>query len=240
LRYAELREAAAEGNAALGKSGLVVLAFGNLSVADRRQRVMAIKPSGVAYELIRPADIPVVDLDTGAVVEGSTQPSTDTPTHRLLYNELPAIGGVVHTHSTYATAWAQACRPIPCLGTTHADHFRGAVPVTRQLRPAEIAEAYEEWTGRAIVELFQVDGRTALDFPAVLVASHGPFTWGATGAEALEHAIALERIAEIATHQAQLGELKEIDDALRERHFTRKRGPDAYYGQPAASAAGKG
>jgi L-ribulose-5-phosphate 4-epimerase len=237
VRHSALREAAARGNVALGHSGLVVLSFGNLSVADRSAGVMAIKASGMDYAHLTPDDMVVLDIASGDVLEGANRPSTDAPTHLAIYRAFEGVGGVVHTHSAYATSWAQACRPIPCLGTTHADHFRGPVPVTRSLRAEEIECGYEESTGQVIVECFTRDDLSPRELPGVLVASHGPFTWGAGGDEALEHAIALEHIASIATHQAVLGELSEINHALRERHFNRKRGPDAYYGQKAPGAA---
>jgi L-ribulose-5-phosphate 4-epimerase len=234
--YRELREAAAAANATLGRSGLVILSFGNVSVLDRSSGLVAIKPSGIPCQEVRPSDVPIVELATGELVDGKTSPSTDTPTHRMLYLEFPQITAVVHTHSPYATAWAQARRPIPCLGTTHADHFRGSVPVTRPLTASEIAGAYEEWTGRVITELYREEGRAALDFPAALAAGHGPFAWGLTADDAIENATALEKIAEIATHQAPLGPLTEISAELRDRHFGRKHGPHAYYGQSPATA----
>ncbi len=232
-----LKAAVADANVALWRSGLVVLSFGNVSGVDRDAGVLVIKPSGVPYEGLRPADMVAVALDDGRVVEGALRPSTDTPTHRLLYRELPDIGGVVHTHSREATAWAQAGRPIPCLGTTHADHFRGSVPVSRPLGPDEVGGEYEWETGRVIVETLATEGRTAHDAPAVLVRSHGPFCWGPSPAGAVETAIALEAVAAIATRTLLVdAAIGEIPDELLARHFDRKHGPTAYYGQPARSA----
>jgi L-ribulose-5-phosphate 4-epimerase len=195
--------------------------------------VLAIKPSGVAYRELQPEAIVVVDLETGAVVEGAGRPSSDTPTHAVLYRRFDGVGGIVHTHSRLATAWAQACREIPCLGTTHADHFRRPVPVTRPLEPAEIRGDYEERTGDVIVETFERLGLDPLETPAVLVASHGPFAWGPDVEQALENAIALEAVAELALHTLALkAELPALAGDLVERHFARKHGPAAYYGQP--------
>jgi L-ribulose-5-phosphate 4-epimerase len=209
-----------------------VLAFGNASGVDRAAGVMAIKPSGVPYEELRPEAMVILGLDDGRIVEGDFRPSSDTPTHLVLYRRFPTIGGVVHTHSSFATAWAQAEMPIPCLGTTHADHFGGSVPVTRQLTRSEIQGDYEAQTGEIIFELFQAAGLEPLENPAVTVASHGPFTWGIDAAGAVENAIALEAVAASAFRAVQLRpDIRAIGEDLRMRHFRRKHGPSAYYGQ---------
>ena len=229
---AGLRERVAAANAAIHAAGLVTLAFGNVSAVDREAGVLVIKPSGIPCADIRPESTVVVSLEDGRVVDGSLRPSTDTPTHRYLYRELPAIGGVVHTHSPSATAWAQARRPIPCLGTTHADFVRGEVPVSRPLGADEIADAYEWATGSVVVETLRDTGRTATDTPAVLVASHGPFTWGATPESAVETAIALEAIAALAIRTLAIDPaVASIGEKLLARHFDRKHGRGAYYGQ---------
>ncbi len=181
MKFKDLKEKVYELNMELTKAGLVTLTWGNASAADRDRDVMAIKPSGVAYDQLKPDDIVIQSLEDGAVVEGSLRPSSDAPTHRVLYLDFSGIGGVVHTHSTYATSWAQACRTIPCFGTTHADIFHGPVPMTRQLSDKEIEEAYEEHTGHVIIERFHQAGIDPLHFPGVLVPHHGPFTWGKTG-----------------------------------------------------------
>ncbi len=231
--HAELREQVFEANVALVRAGLVILTFGNVSGVDREEGVLAIKPSGVPYDELRPEAIVVVDLETGDVVAGEHRPSSDTPTHAVLYRRFASLGGIVHTHSRFATAWAQAGRDLPCLGTTHADHFRGPVPVTRALAPEEIQADYEERTGDVIVEEFEHRGLDPLKVPAVLVTSHGPFAWGADIAHALENAIALEAVAELALHTLALkADLSELDDELLQRHFSRKHGSTAYYGQP--------
>jgi L-ribulose-5-phosphate 4-epimerase len=230
--HAELRQRVLEANLALGRAGLVVLTFGNASGVDRGAGVVAIKPSGVSYDGLGAADIAVVDLETGVVVDGETRPSSDTPTHLALYRAWPDVGGVVHTHSSFATAWAQARREIPCYGTTHADHFDGAVPVTRELTADEVEGEYECATGEVILETFARLELDPLDRPAVLVASHGPFAWGASVEAAVENAIALEEVAASALRTIRLREdVQPIDDALRRRHFRRKHGPAAYYGQ---------
>lgn len=230
----ELRERVVAANLALVEAGLVVLTFGNASAADREAGVMAIKPSGVAYDSLRPEDVAVVDLASGAVVSGKRRPSSDTPTHLALYRAFTDVGGVVHTHSPFATAWAQAQRELLCFGTTHADHFHGPVPVTRQLTAAEIEGDYEERTGAVIVEAFAERGLDPLELPAALVASHGPFVWGAEVEGAVENAVALEAVAASAYRSLQLAAgLEGIPAELLEKHFSRKHGAAAYYGQPA-------
>jgi L-ribulose-5-phosphate 4-epimerase len=233
MRFSMLREQVCAANRALEASGLVTLSFGNASGADREAGVLVIKPSGVAYDRLMPSDMVVVSLVDGGTVEGPLRPSSDTPTHLVLYRAFPSIGGVVHTHSSFASAWAQAGRAIPCLGTTHADHFLVPVPVTRQLTPAEIAGAYEAATGDAIVETFADLGLEALEVPAVLVAAHGPFTWGRNSAEAVTNSVALEAVAAMAYRTLALEPGRDsIVSELLARHFGRKHGPGAYYGQP--------
>ncbi len=233
MQLANLRQEVLAANQRLVSAGLVTLSWGNASGVDRAAGVMVIKPSGVPYDQLTPDNLVVVALADGAVLDGSLRPSSDTPTHLVLYRRLPAIGGVVHTHSTVAAAWAQARRPIPCLGTTHADHFHGAVPVTRMLTEEEIGGEYEAATGEVIVEVLAKLGHDPLAMPATLVAAHGPFTWGRSASDAVDNAIALETIAAMAYHTLALETgAEEITDALRRRHFERKHGPHAYYGQP--------
>ena len=227
----ELKREAYEANIALSRHGLINLTFGNASAIDRSRGIFAIKPSGVAYAALRPNQMVLVDL-AGKKVEGELTPSSDTPTHRRLFLAFRKIGGVVHTHSSHATAFAQAGRSIPILGTTHADYFDGDIPVTRKLTDFEVNGAYEWETGNVIVERFLADDLDPLDFPGVLVHRHAPFTWGTTVAQAVESAVALECIAELAMMSLQLApKLKRIEPALRARHFSRKHGPGAYYGQ---------
>jgi L-ribulose-5-phosphate 4-epimerase len=230
--FDELREQVVAANLALVEAGLIALTFGNASAADREAGVVAIKPSGVPYSELRAADVPVLDLATGRTVEGDLRPSSDAPTHLALYRAFAQVNGVVHTHSPYATAWAQAGRELPCAGTTHADHFRGAVPITRPLTDDEIDGAYEARTGAAIVEAIDARGLDPLEMPAALVAWHGPFTWGSDVAGAVEHAVALELVAELAFRTALIGAAEPVPGRLLERHFARKHGAAAYYGQP--------
>jgi len=233
LTHDELRAESADLNRRIERAGLLVLSFGNVSVADRSAGVFAIKPSGVPYAELTADDIVVLSIEDGSTVWGSRRPSSDTPTHLLLYQQYPLLAGIVHTHSPAAVAWAQAHRSIPCLGTTHADHFHGPVPVTRPLTPAEIDGEYEANTGRVIIEHFETAGINPVHTPAVLVASHGPFTWGTSGAEAVTNAIALEAVAGMALNTLALApDRLPIDEALAEKHFGRKHGPAAYYGQP--------
>lgn len=239
--YDRLRTEVCRVNQEIVKAGLVVLTWGNASGVDPDRRVMAIKPSGVGYEALRPEDIVLVSLETGKVVEGELRPSSDTPTHLRLYRSFPSIGGVVHTHSLYASAWAQAGRALPCLGTTHADHFYGAVPVARRLTPREIEQDYEGNTGAAIVDVFREAGLDPLQMPAVLVPGHAPFVWGADPAGALEQAIALEASAKMAILTYRVNPAAQaLGVALLDKHFLRKHGPGAYYGQGEAKDGGAG
>lgn len=228
-RFDAIREECCAANAALLAAGLVDLTFGNVSVCDREVGVFAIKPSGVPYDKLTPADMVVVDMD-GKIVEGAFRPSSDTPTHRRLFLAFAHMRSVVHTHSCHAVSFAQAGQEIPLLGTTHADYFRGAVPVTRALTSREIGSDYEWETGNVIVERF-----VSLDpseIPAVLVRNHGPFVWGPSGEKAVETATALEIIARMALHALQLNpSAPPPAPALIDKHFLRKHGPSAYYGQ---------
>lgn len=229
MKCRELREAVCAANLELVRRGLVLYTWGNVSGIDRHAGVVAIKPSGVEYADLTPDRIVLLNLD-GAVLEGGLRPSSDTPTHLALYRAFPEIGGVAHTHSLHATMFAQACRPLPCFGTTHADHFHGTVPVTRSLTPAEIGGAYEANTGRVIAEAFA--GRNPAAIPAVLVAHHGPFTWGKDPAQAVVNSAVLETVAQMALGSLQLAPaLPAVDEALLDRHFLRKHGAGAYYGQ---------
>jgi L-ribulose-5-phosphate 4-epimerase len=225
-----LKKEVCEANLRLVAEGLVVQTWGNVSGIDRRRGLMVIKPSGVAYGRMKPGHMVVVSLATGKVVEGALKPSSDTPTHLELYRTFSSIGGLVHTHSLYATAWAQARREIPALGTTHADYFHGPVPCTRPLRAAEIRGEYEVNTGRVIVERFARLDPVA--FPGVLVASHGPFTWGGTPGAAVDSAVVLEFLARMASETLRIATgTREVPQVLLDKHFLRKHGPGAYYGQ---------
>ncbi|MEI6323254.1 MAG: L-ribulose-5-phosphate 4-epimerase AraD [bacterium] len=229
MNYRSIREECCEANRRLPATGLVDLTFGNVSMVDREAGVFAIKPSGVDYADLTPEQMVIVGLE-GKVVEGALRPSSDMPTHRYLFLSFPEIASVVHTHSRNAVAFAQALRPLPCLGTTHADHFRGPVPVTRHMTSLEISGDYEWETGKVIVEAFA--GSNPMDIPAVLVAGHGPFAWGSTAAKALEYALALEICAEMALKTLTLNPAaSELPEVLRDKHFLRKHGSTAYYGQ---------
>jgi L-ribulose-5-phosphate 4-epimerase len=226
-----LKEQVFLANLRIVDAGLVILTFGNCSGVDRAAGVMAIKPSGVPYEELGPESMVIVDLETG-LPEGSQKPSSDTPTHLVLYRHFSAVGGIVHTHSPCATSWAQARRVIPCFGTTHADHFHGSVPVTRPLTGDQIHGEYERCTGDVIVEAFERGGLDPSKIPGVLVASHGPFAWGADPDLAVENAVALEAVAAMALHSVALQpELRPVEHDLLDRHYARKHGEAAYYGQ---------
>ena len=226
----ELRKQVYEANMELYRNHLAPLTWGNVSQVDRSLGVMAIKPSGVPYERLSVEDITVVSLETGERVAGHLNPSSDTPTHLALYRAFPGIGGITHTHSPYATAWAQAGRPLRCLGTTHADCFYGEVPVTRYVSREEAARAYEAETGTVIVEAFA--GRDPAHTPGVLVRGHGPFTWGDSALKSVHNAITLEEVARMNLLTLLLdGNAPDLPEALQNKHFGRKHGPDAYYGQ---------
>jgi L-ribulose-5-phosphate 4-epimerase len=226
----KLKQQVCAANLQLVAAGLVIQTWGNASGVDRRRGVMVIKPSGVPYAGMKPAHMVVVALDTGRVVAGGLKPSSDTDTHLELYRAFPAIGGVVHTHSLHATAWAQACRKLPAYGTTQADYWHGEVPCTRALTPAEIKTDYEKNTGTVIIETFA--GLDPLAHPAVLVASHGPFTWGVDVADAVHNAEVLEFAAQLAGETLRLNPaVRPMPSALLDKHFLRKHGPQAYYGQ---------
>jgi L-ribulose-5-phosphate 4-epimerase len=228
----ELRARVLAANLAIVDAGLVTLTFGNASGVDRAAGVMAIKPSGVPYERLDEDAIVLVDLASGDPLPGTLRPSSDAPTHVVLYRRFGEVGGVVHTHSPFATAWAQAGRELPCLGTTHADHFHGSVPVTRPLTAEEIDGAYEESTGEVIVEAVGAHGSGPIERSAALVRGHGPFTWGVEVEDAVENAIALEAVAALALRTLSIeSRADELDVRLQARHFTRKHGPDRYYGQ---------
>ncbi len=225
--FSELKEWVCAANRAIGESGLAPLTWGNASGFDRERGVVAIKPSGVPYADLEPNQIVILDMD-GNVVDGSLKPSSDSATHLVLYRAFAGAAGIVHTHSKFATAWAQACLAIPCLGTTHADHFCGPIPVTRDLTDDEISTDYVGSTGRVIVE----SASDPIGVPAALVARHAPFAWGGTVQEALENAIALEHIAEMALATlSAAADMKPMPEALLRKHYERKHGPNASYGQ---------
>ena len=210
------------------KHGLVIFTWGNVSAIDRENNLVVIKPSGVSYETMVAADMVVVDLD-GNIVEGGLRPSSDMPTHLMLYKAFSEIGGIVHTHSTYATAWAQAGRDIPNIGTTHADYFHDAIPCTAEMSRAEVEGNYEKETGRVIVRCFkEID---PVHTPGVLVRNHGPFAWGRDAADAVHNAVVLEQVAKMAYLSYQINPALTMNPLLVEKHFNRKHGPNAYYGQ---------
>lgn len=223
-----LKEKVFRANLNLVKHGLVIFTWGNVSAIDRETGLVVIKPSGVEYETMRVEDMVVVDLD-GNVVEGELRPSSDTPTHLAIYKAFPEAGGVVHTHSTYATAWAQAGRDIPNIGTTHADYFHEAIPCTADMTEAEVEGAYELETGNMIVKRFE--GMNPAHTPGVLVKNHGPFSWGKDAADAVHNAVVMEQVAKMAYIAYGVNPSLTMNPLLVEKHFNRKHGPGAYYGQ---------
>ena len=223
-----LKEAVLKANLDLVKHGLVMFTWGNVSGIDRTENLLVIKPSGVSYDDMQASDMVVVDLN-GKVIEGKYKPSSDTLTHIELYKAFPEIGGIVHTHSTYAVAWAQALKAIPAMGTTHADHFYGKIPCTRILTQDEVERGYEKETGVVIVETFK--NRNPLYMPGVLVGNHGPFAWGTDADKAVYNAVVLEEVARMALLTFQLGNENPINQYLLDKHFNRKHGKNAYYGQ---------
>ena len=231
MEYAALREAVYEANMLLPQYRLVTFTWGNVSQLDREKGVVAIKPSGVDYDKLRPEDMVVLDLQ-GNVVSGRLNPSSDTKTHLALYNAFPQIGGIVHTHSPNAVAWAQAGEDIPCYGTTHADYVYGSIPCARDLTQQEIDEDYEANTGAVIIETFRQRGVNPSYVPAVVCRSHGPFTWGKDAAQAVYHSVVLEEVAKMAILTRQVhGDPVSAPQRIQDKHFLRKHGPNAYYGQ---------
>jgi L-ribulose-5-phosphate 4-epimerase len=225
----QLKEAVYRANMDLVAHGLVIFTWGNVSGIDRERGLVVIKPSGVDYATMKPSDMVVVDLATGNVVDGELRPSSDTPTHLELYRAFPEIQGVVHTHSTYATAWAQAGKDIPNIGTTHADYFHDAIPCTADMTAEEVCGDYELQTGKVIVKRFE--GLQPMHTPGVLVKNHGPFSWGKSPADAVHNAVVMEQVAKMAFIAFAVNPQLTMNPLLVEKHFNRKHGPNAYYGQ---------
>ena len=226
----KLRQAVYEANMELYRRNLIVYTWGNVSQIDRSCGIIAIKPSGVPYETLRPDQIVLIDINTGLTVDSTFNPSSDAPTHLALYRAFDEIGGVTHTHSPAATAWAQAGRAVPCFGTTHADYFRGEIPITRFLTREETDEAYEANTGKVIIEAFY--GKNPVHTPAVLTRGHGPFTWGKDAMDSVHNAVVLEELSKMAMWTLSLSpEQSPLPDYISDKHFLRKHGPNAYYGQ---------
>ncbi|WP_406118860.1 L-ribulose-5-phosphate 4-epimerase AraD [Streptomyces sp. NBC_00989] len=234
---AGLRHEVLDANLTIPQAGLATLTWGNVSGVDREAGVFLIKPSGVPYTDLAPDDLVTVRLSDGKIIDGNLRPSTDTETHRCLYLAFPSIGGITHTHSTHAVAFAQARRDIPVLGTTHADTFNGPIPCTPDLTPDQCTKNYEYNTGQVIVDMLDGDDHQATEVPAALVANHGPFTWATTPRTSLEHAIICEAVADIAINTLALAPTAPPPPHLLARHYTRKHGPDAYYGNPDTTAA---
>ena len=227
----ELKREVCKANLDLVSKGVVIYTWGNVSGIDRESGSVVIKPSGVSYDSMKPEDMVVVDLTTGETIEGKWKPSSDTKTHLELYRAFGEIGGITHTHSVNAVAFAQAGMDIPALGTTHADDFYGGIPCTRELTPEEVKEAYEVNTGRVIVECIRRQGYTPLDIPGILVKNHGPFAWGDNAADSVYHGVVLETVAEMSLKTLLLNPEASMAPYILEKHFMRKHGPTAYYGQ---------
>lgn len=227
----QLKQEVLEANLDLPKHGLVTFTWGNVSGIDREENLVVIKPSGIPYEELKADDLVVVDLE-GVVVEGSLRPSSDTATHLALYRAFPEIGGIVHTHSPWATSWAQAGRSIPPLGTTHADYYYGEIPCTREMTQREVESAYELETGNVIIETFRKNGLDPAAMPGVLVSNHAPFCWGKDAHQAVHNAVVLEEVAKMALQTFQLNQaVQSMDQFLLDKHYLRKHGAGAYYGQ---------
>ncbi|MDE5727209.1 MAG: L-ribulose-5-phosphate 4-epimerase [Duncaniella sp.] len=230
----QLKETVFKANLDLVKHGLVIFTWGNVSGIDREKGLMVIKPSGVSYDEMRAEDMVVVDVATGKVVEGALRPSSDTPTHLAVYRAFPEVGGVVHTHSTYATAWAQAGKDLPNIGTTHADYFHDAIPCTPDMTAPEVEGDYELETGNVIVRRFVEAGLNPVHTPGVLVKNHGPFAWGKDPMDAVHNAVVMEQVAKMAFVAFTVNPALTMNPLLVEKHFSRKHGPNAYYGQKKA------
>ena len=227
----ELKQKVYKANMALVEHGLVIFTWGNVSGIDREKGLVVIKPSGVSYDVMKADDMVVVDLATGNVVEGDLRPSSDTPTHLAIYRAWPEVGGVVHTHSTYATAWSQAGIDLPNIGTTHADYFHQAIPCTPDMTEAEVKGDYELETGNVIINTFASRGINPMHTPGVMVKNHGPFAWGKTPDEAVHNAVVMEQVAKMAFVAHQVNPHLTMNPLLVEKNFSRKHGPNAYYGQ---------
>lgn len=227
----QLKERVCAANLELVARGVVIYTWGNVSEIDRVSGIVAIKPSGVDYDAMTPDDIVLVNLENGEVVEGKWKPSSDTPTHLELYRAFPEIGGITHTHSTNAVAFAQAGTDIPALGTTHADYFYGDIPCTRALTKDEVESAYEVNTGKVVIETIQNHAYPVLNIPGIVVKNHGPFAWGRNAASSVYHAVVIEKVAEMAMKTLQLNPQSEMAQYVLDKHYMRKHGPNAYYGQ---------
>ncbi len=228
--FSDLKRRVFEANLELVKHGLVIFTWGNVSEIDRDRGIFVIKPSGIPYDAMTWEDMVLVDMD-GKTIDSKRKPSSDTPTHLILYREFAEVGGVVHTHSEWATSWAQMELSIPALGTTHADYFYGEIPCTRKLTEQEVKNQYEAETGNVIVETFRKQKIEPLSVPSVLVSGHGPFSWGKSGADAVHNAVVLEQVAKMAHHALVVDKIQGIDQFLLDKHYLRKHGKDAYYGQ---------
>ena len=227
----ELKEQVCEANLELNRRGIVIYTFGNVSGIDRETGLVVIKPSGIAYDTMKPEDMVVVDLKTGDTVDGKWKPSSDTKTHLEIYRAFPAVGGITHTHSINAVAFAQAGLDIPALGTTHADYFYGAIPCTRELTKEEVEEAYELNTGKVIVDCIKERSIDPMAVPGIVVKNHGPFSWGKDAAAAVYHAVVMEAVAEMALKTLLLTRDASMQQYVLDKHYMRKHGPNAYYGQ---------